>query len=239
MTPRGELVLRRVGDDFEVISNGVFLMDTRDGRSERALVREAVRRHTRRPRRLLIGGLGVGLLARWRRSSTDLRVEQVVVVEIEQALVDWHASHLRERTGSALADPRVQVVVADVRDHLTASPAGYDVDLPGRRQRPGLDGHRRERRLLRRGRDRGLRQGARAGRRARGLERRARPARTSSCSGSSSTTCRSSRSRRTSNAAHPTSSTSARRPARSLGSAHGRRPVRAPAARRDLRRAPP
>ena len=37
-TPRGELVLRRSGADFEVISNGMFLMDTRDGRSERLLV---------------------------------------------------------------------------------------------------------------------------------------------------------------------------------------------------------
>ena len=40
-TPRGELVLRP-GEHFEVIANGTFLMDTRDGRSERALVREAV-----------------------------------------------------------------------------------------------------------------------------------------------------------------------------------------------------
>jgi spermidine synthase len=58
-TPRGELVLRQVGDDLEVISNGVFLMDTRDGGSERALVHEAVADH-QHPQRLLIGGLGVG-----------------------------------------------------------------------------------------------------------------------------------------------------------------------------------
>jgi len=32
-------VLRRVGEHLEVVSNGVFLMDTRDGRSERLLVR--------------------------------------------------------------------------------------------------------------------------------------------------------------------------------------------------------
>ena len=123
-TPRGELVLRRVGDDFEVISNGVFLMDTRDGRSERSLVREAVRQHSA-PRRLLIGGLGVGFSVL--EALEHPEVEQVVVVEIEQVLVDWHATHLRERTGSALADPRVHVVVADVRDHLTESAAAYDL----------------------------------------------------------------------------------------------------------------
>ncbi|MGH3076318.1 MAG: hypothetical protein ACRDQC_15375, partial [Gaiellales bacterium] len=38
----GGLVLRRAGANHEVIVNGTFLMDTRDGRSERALVREAV-----------------------------------------------------------------------------------------------------------------------------------------------------------------------------------------------------
>ena len=41
-TARGELVLRRAGEHFEVIASGTFLMDTRDGRSERALVREAI-----------------------------------------------------------------------------------------------------------------------------------------------------------------------------------------------------
>ncbi|TDC59721.1 spermidine synthase, partial [Actinomadura sp. GC306] len=38
----GELVLRRAGAHYEIISNGVFLMDTRGGASERLLVRAAV-----------------------------------------------------------------------------------------------------------------------------------------------------------------------------------------------------
>ena len=43
-TPRGELVLRRdeQTDRYEIISNGTFLMDTSDGRSERLLVTEAL-----------------------------------------------------------------------------------------------------------------------------------------------------------------------------------------------------
>ena len=52
-------MLRRVAEHLEVVSNGVFLMDTRDGRSERLLVRTALDAHPR-PRRLLVGGLGVG-----------------------------------------------------------------------------------------------------------------------------------------------------------------------------------
>src|SRR3954471_20013401 len=58
-TARGELVLRRAGEHFEVISNGVFLMDTRDGRSERMLVRAALET-VPGARSMLIGGLGVG-----------------------------------------------------------------------------------------------------------------------------------------------------------------------------------
>jgi spermidine synthase len=123
-SPRGELVLRRVGDDLEIVSNGVFLMDTRDGRSERALVREAVAAHGR-ARHLLLGGLGVGFSLVEAAGLDDLT--RIDVVEIEPVLVGWHRTHLAARTSDALADPRVRVVVADVADHLAAHPATYDV----------------------------------------------------------------------------------------------------------------
>ena len=123
-TPRGELVLRRVGADLEVISNGVFLMDTRDGRSERALVREAVALHGAAGD-LLIGGLGVGFSLLEAVGLAAL--VNIEVLEVEPALVGWHRTHLADRTEAALADPRVRVVVADVAAHLAAHPAGYDV----------------------------------------------------------------------------------------------------------------
>ena len=123
-TPRGELVLRRVDGAFEVISNGVFLMDTRDGRSERALVRAAIARHPG-ARRLLVGGLGVGFSLLEAVASTGLT--NIDVVEIEPVLVGWHETHLRDLTGSALHDPRVEVLQRDVRDHLRASPGRYDI----------------------------------------------------------------------------------------------------------------
>ena len=123
-TPRGELVLRRVDGAFEVISNGVFLMDTRDGRSERALVRAAVARNPE-ARRLLVGGLGVGFSLL--EAVASLGLTGIDVVEIEPVLVGWHETHLRELTGSALHDPRVEVLQRDVRDHLRASPGRYDI----------------------------------------------------------------------------------------------------------------
>lgn len=122
-TERGELVLRRVGRDVEVISNGVFLMDTRDGRSERALVRSALDGHPE-PRRILIGGLGVGFSLV--EAVAEPALQRIDVVEIEQHILDWHRTHLAYLSGAALADPRVRVVIDDVRTWL-ASGRRYDV----------------------------------------------------------------------------------------------------------------
>jgi spermidine synthase len=123
-TERGELVLRQVGNDFQVISNGTFLMDTRAGRSEQLLVEAALKRHSA-PRDVLIGGLGVGfsLVA----ALADRRVARVTVVEVEQALVDWHETHLASFSGGLLHDARVVVVVADISTHLAACASSYDV----------------------------------------------------------------------------------------------------------------
>src|SRR4051812_21052191 len=106
VTERGELVLRSRDEHYELISNGVFLMDTRAGESERILVRAALADAPRRPR-LLIGGLGVGFsLAEAVRSD----VAEIVVVEIEPAVVEWHRRWLRPFSAGALDDPRVRIV---------------------------------------------------------------------------------------------------------------------------------
>jgi spermidine synthase len=110
-TPRGELVLRRDGTAYEVISNGVFLMDTRDGRSERLLVTAALAAHPD-PRSLLIGGLGVGFSLA--AAVEDGRLERITVVEIEPTLLRWYEDEL---AGTAHRDPRVEVVIGDIAAH--------------------------------------------------------------------------------------------------------------------------
>ena len=118
-TPRSELVLRRDGEHHEIVSNGVFLMDTRDGRSERELVRAALR-SAPAASRVLIGGLGVGFsLAEALRSPA---VERVTVVEIEPAVVRWNRTHF----GGHLDDPRVTVVVDDLAGWLGTGDDRYD-----------------------------------------------------------------------------------------------------------------
>jgi spermidine synthase len=123
-TPRGELVLRRSGDHLEVISNGTFLMDTRGGDSERLLVSAAFEVHGD-PQRVLIGGLGVGFSLA--TALADHRVREVVVVEIEPALLAWHRSHLAPWSSGVLDDARTTVVVSDIADHLRETKRAYDV----------------------------------------------------------------------------------------------------------------
>jgi spermidine synthase len=105
----GELVLRRVGPHHEIIANGVFLMDTRNGESERLMVRAAA---DRMPpgERLLVGGLGVGFSLR--EALAHPSVGEVVVVEREAAVVAWNEEYLGN--GAVLADPRVRVVRDDL-----------------------------------------------------------------------------------------------------------------------------
>lgn len=128
----GELVLRRVGAQFEIISNGVFLMDTRDGRSERALVRLAIEELNspadRTGLRVLIAGLGAGFSVR--AALDDPRVTRVLVVEWEPRLIGWHSGPLAEVTDRALDDPRCRVECANVVDWIGAAVrAGDEFDV--------------------------------------------------------------------------------------------------------------
>jgi spermidine synthase len=105
-----------------MILNGVFLMDTCDGRSERALVREAIDGID--DARVLLGGLGVGYSLD--EALACARVRSVVVVEIEPAIVRWARTHLRGVCAHGVDDPRAHVVVGDLAAHLRESADTYD-----------------------------------------------------------------------------------------------------------------
>ena len=124
-TSRGELVLRRPGEQFEIISNGVFLMDTSDGTSERLLIDAAVERSPAAAPRLLIGGLGVGFSLE--RAIGYPRLAAIDVVEIEPTIIRWHEQHLGAITADAIRDPRVSVHEANAIDWLARSPSRYDI----------------------------------------------------------------------------------------------------------------
>lgn len=117
----GELVLRRRDGHHEIIENGVFLMDTRGGASERLLASAAADRMPSRGR-MMIGGLGVGFSLA--EALAHPRVREVHVVEREAAVLRWNRTHLADVHGDALRDPRVRAHEADVVAWLAAAPSG-------------------------------------------------------------------------------------------------------------------
>ncbi|MGH8827280.1 MAG: hypothetical protein ACRDVZ_06685 [Jiangellaceae bacterium] len=124
----GEVVLRRrttpAGDVHELIVNGICLMDTAETSTERLLAESVLERHAA-PRRVLVGGLGLGFTVA--ELLADPRVELVDVVEIEPLLSEWLREGLVPGVDHVLTDPRVSVVDDDVRAVLGAAPPGrYD-----------------------------------------------------------------------------------------------------------------
>ncbi|MGW1127754.1 spermidine synthase [Streptomyces sp. NPDC002526] len=125
--PYGEVVLRRRGEDFEIIANGCFLMDTSDGRSERLLVDAALAALPvgRTGPAVLIGGLGVGFSLA--RAAAEPRWGRIAVAEREEAIVDWHRRGPLDRiSGPALADPRTEILTTDLVAYLRTTTDRYD-----------------------------------------------------------------------------------------------------------------
>ena len=131
-TERGELVLRERRHEaaptaFELRANGVFVMDTVEVGTERALASAALEL-VDDPRAVVVGGLGLGFTMH--EVLADKRVEKCAVVEIEQALVDWMRDGTIPHGPALLADERVAIVVADIVVALAeAAPATYDLVL--------------------------------------------------------------------------------------------------------------
>ncbi|MFJ4923545.1 spermidine synthase [Streptomyces sp. NPDC088725] len=138
--PYGEIVLRQRVDVsgtrapagstvHEIIANGCFLMDTADGRSERLLIDAALdalpaERRERRPD-VLIGGLGVGFSLA--HAAAEPRWGRIVVVEREQAVIDWHrAGPLARISGAALVDPRTVILHTDLVEYVGSGTETYD-----------------------------------------------------------------------------------------------------------------
>ncbi|MFJ9741470.1 spermidine synthase [Streptomyces sp. NPDC101166] len=124
--PYGEVVLRRQGEVLQIIANGCFLMDTSDGRSERLLVDAALAAlGGRTAPRVLIGGLGVGFSLA--HAAADPGWGRITVVERERAVVEWHRDGpLAAISGPAFADPRTEIVEADLLDYVNETYATFD-----------------------------------------------------------------------------------------------------------------
>jgi spermidine synthase len=131
---RGEVVLRERHDPdaqaapvLELRVNGVFVMDALETTSERGLATAALAQ-VEEPRAVLVGGLGLGFTAH--EVLSDVRVERLAVVEVEEALVGWLRDGTVPHGPTFLADERLTVVIADIRVALAeARPESYDLVL--------------------------------------------------------------------------------------------------------------
>lgn len=120
--PDGCLELRRRGDcDYLIALDGRVLMHSMASRSEETLgraVAESIAGCT--APQLLIGGLGMGFTL---RAALDVLPHdaRILVAEIEPAVVRWCEGPLAVLNHTALADPRVEVEIADVAEPIRNS----------------------------------------------------------------------------------------------------------------------
>lgn len=116
----GEIQLQRRGSEYEIIYNGVFLMATYNGASERAAIRHALdiaAQNTPGSIDVLIGGLGAGYSLQEALSYSS-RINNVCVVEIEPVVIRWNRTFFKETNGNALDDSRTILVEKDFREVL-------------------------------------------------------------------------------------------------------------------------
>lgn len=123
-----DIALRQRDDLFEIRYNGIELMSNLNHHSEDQLALLLLRRMDFAAKRILIAGLGLGYTL---RAVLDLVAKEasVTVCELIPDVVEWNRGPLGPLAGHPLSDPRVTVVVADIRAHLQASDTDYDLIL--------------------------------------------------------------------------------------------------------------
>jgi spermidine synthase len=121
------LRLVRRGNEWEVLFDGSVLMSSRTHGSEERLAGLAFAK-VKRPRTVLIGGLGLGFSL---RATLDLLGPRgsVVVAEQSPSVVEWNRVHVGDLAGRPLADPRATVRLGDVRQRIGEAHAAYDLIL--------------------------------------------------------------------------------------------------------------
>lgn len=128
-TPSGdEITLRQRGDLFEIRYNGIELMSNVNHHSEEQLALRLMRRLEYRAQKLLIGGLGMGFTLRAVLDHAPSDAE-ITVCELIPEVAAWNVTHLAHLAGAPLSDPRVRVVLGDIRQHLARSHGIYDLIL--------------------------------------------------------------------------------------------------------------
>jgi spermidine synthase len=135
-TPMGGLSLRRrrhssLGTDiYEIKLGDDYLMSSQFTASEMALARLGLADLAATGLDVVVGGLGLGYTARSVLEHEAVR--SLIVVEMLDAVVEWHEAGLLPLSCLLTADPRCRLVRGDFFA-LAASQEGLDPVRPGRR----------------------------------------------------------------------------------------------------------
>ena len=108
-----QLRLFRRGKDHMIVLDRNELMNSRMSGSEEALARMTIDRLGNRDAHVLIGGYGMGFTLRACCAALSTKAK-ITVVELVPEVVAWAKDYMAELSGDALADPRVDLVIADV-----------------------------------------------------------------------------------------------------------------------------
>jgi len=135
-TPLGALSLRRRReltldvDVFEIKLGEAFLMSSLFTASEIALARLGLDAVPAEGLNVVVGGLGLGYTAR--AVLEDERVSSLLVVEMLDAVIDWHRTGLLPLGRDLTGDHRCGFIHGDFFA-LADGTAGFDPTAPGRR----------------------------------------------------------------------------------------------------------
>ncbi|GAA5541944.1 MULTISPECIES: hypothetical protein [Brucella] len=123
-----EILLRQRGDIYEIRYNGLELMSNVNFQSEIVLAERSLRFLNHTPKRILIGGLGMGFTL---RAALDFVPQdtQITVCELVPEIVEWNRSVIGHLADHPIRDHRVELQVGDVMETLRQRPAAYDLIL--------------------------------------------------------------------------------------------------------------
>ena len=135
-TPLGEISLRRRSEArlegkivYEVKLGDEFLMSSLFTDSEIQLARLALAALEGTGLDIVVGGLGLGYTAV--AALEDPSVKSVMVVEVMEAVIDWHRRGLVPIGKALVSDPRCTLVHADFFELAASSGGGFSAAAPG------------------------------------------------------------------------------------------------------------
>ncbi|MBA8841136.1 hypothetical protein [Ochrobactrum sp. RH2CCR150] len=123
-----QILLRQRGDIYEIRYNGLELMSNINFQSEIVLAERSLRFLRQTPKRILIGGLGMGFTLRAALDYVPLET-QITVCELIPDIAEWNRSFIGHLADHPLRDRRVELQIGDVMETLKQRPSTFDLIL--------------------------------------------------------------------------------------------------------------